>query len=71
MEPFEYEKELKRIHKSDFTYNWPSSSTFLFYLFVACLIAFTAGCGYMIYTKRFHKPDVYIQESTLYVPQYN
>ena len=66
----EYQQELKKVQDKDFTHSWVSSSAFLFYLQLACLIAFLAGASYMLSTKRFHKPDVTIQESTLYTPKY-
>ena len=66
----EYEKEVQKIQDRDFTHNWVSSSAFLFYLQVACIVAFVLGGCYMLYTKRFHKQDVPVQESTLYTPKY-
>jgi hypothetical protein len=66
----EYQQELQKIHDRDFTHNWVSSSAFLFYLQVACFVALLFGSCYMLYTKRFEKPEVKVQESTLYTPQY-
>ena len=66
----EYQHELQKVQDKDFTHNWVSSSAFLFYLQVACLVAFLFGSCYMLYTKRFDKPDVKVQQSTLYTPQY-
>lgn len=66
----EYHQELKKVQDKDFAHNWVSSSGFLFYLQVACIIAFVLGGCYMLYTKRFDKPQVKIQESTLYTPKY-
>ena len=68
--PQEYQQELKKIQDKDFTHNWVSSSAFLFYLQVACIVAFVFGGCYMLYTKRFDKPEVKVQESTLYTPKY-
>jgi hypothetical protein len=68
--PQEYQQELKKIQDKDFTHNWVSSSAFLFYLQVACIVAFLFGSCYMLYTKRFDKPTVKVQESTLYTPKY-
>ncbi len=68
--PQEYQQELQKIHDKDFTHNWVSSSGFLFYLQIACFVAFVLGGCYMLYTKRFDKPEVKVQESTLYTPQY-
>jgi hypothetical protein len=67
----EYQKELEKIQDRDFTHNWVSSSAFLFYLQVACFVALVFGGCYMLYTKRFHKPDVPVQESSQYTPKYN
>ena len=60
----EYKEELQKVQDRDFTHNWVSSSAFLFYLQVACIVAFVLGGCYMLYTKRFDKPDVKVQEST-------
>ena len=66
----EYQEELQKVHDRDFTHSWVSSSAFLFYLQVACIVAFVFGGCYMLYTKRFEKPNVNVQESTLYTPKY-
>jgi len=66
----EYQQDLQKIHDRDFTHNWVSSSAFLFYLQVACFAALLFGSCYMLYTKRFEKPEVKVQQSTLYTPQY-
>ena len=66
----EYSKDLQKIQDKDFAHDWVSSSAFLFYLQVACIVAFVLGGCYMLYTKRFSKPEVTIQESTLYTPKY-
>ncbi len=67
----EYQQELQKVQDRDFTHSWVSSSGFLFYLQLACLVAFLFGGCYMLYTKRFDKPEVPVQGSTLYTPQYN
>lgn len=66
----EYQQELQKVQDRDFTHNWVSSSAFLFYLQVAVIVAFLVGASYMLYTKRYTKPDVPVQESTLYTPKY-
>jgi len=66
----EYHEELQKVQDRDFTHNWVSSSAFLFYLQVACIVAFVVGGCYMLSTKRFEKPKVKVQESSLYTPQY-
>ncbi len=66
----DYHEELQKVQDKDFTHNWVSSSGFLFYLQVACLVTFILGGCYMLYTKRFDKQNVPVQESTLYTPKY-
>lgn len=66
----EYQEELKQQERKDFKFSWVSSSRFLFYIIIACLTLFTWGGCYRLYTKRFEKPKVTIQESTLYTPKY-
>jgi len=66
----EYNKELQKIQDKDFTHNWVSSSAFLFYLQVACIVAFVLGGCYMLYTKRYEKLDPPVPENTLYTPKY-
>lgn len=66
----EFQAEVAKVEKSDFTHNWVSSSGFLFYLHVGCLVAFLFGASFMLFTKRFEKIDVPVQESTLYTPKY-
>lgn len=55
----------------DFTKSWVNSSRFLFYLQVFCVLAFiNAGC-YRLYTQRYKgTPDVPVQSSTKYTPEY-
>lgn len=67
----DYQQEVQKVQDLDFTHNWVSSSAFLFYLLLFCILAFMFGGCYMFYTKRYTgKPEVYIQESTLYTPVY-
>ncbi|MBS1632876.1 MAG: hypothetical protein JST10_09920 [Bacteroidetes bacterium] len=66
----EFQQELQKIQNRDFSYNWVSSSSFLFYLQVFCFVALVLGGCYTLYTDRYHKPDVKVQESTLYTPKY-
>jgi len=70
----EYQQELEKVQDKDFVYNWVSSSAFIFYLSVFCLLAFFLGSCLKLYTKRFENsgPDkITIQESTLYTPKYS
>ncbi|HMG66027.1 MAG TPA: hypothetical protein VK588_00015, partial [Chitinophagaceae bacterium] len=49
----EYQEELKKVQDQDFTHNWTSSSAFLFYLQVACILAMVLGGCYKLYEKRY------------------
>lgn len=66
----DYQQELQKVQDRDFTHNWVSSSGFLFYLQIACVVAFVLGGCYMLSTKSYDKPAVPVQESTLYTPKY-
>lgn len=66
----EYQEELKKVQDRDFAHNWVSSSAFLFYLQMFCMVALVLGGCYALYTKRFNKPEPTVQESTLYTPKY-
>jgi hypothetical protein len=66
----EFHEELQKVQDKDFTHSWVNSSAFLFYLQVFCLVAFVLGGCYMLYTKRFEKPQVSVPESTQYTPKY-
>lgn len=66
----EYREELKKVQDKDVAHDWVSSSAFIFYLSIAGIVALSFGSCYKLYNKRFHKPDVKVQESTLYTPVY-
>jgi hypothetical protein len=67
----EYQQELQKVQDRDFTHSWVSSSAFLFYLQVACIVAFVLGGCYKLYEKRYDgKPHVNVPENTLYTPKY-
>jgi len=58
-------------NKNDFSRDWVSSSRFLFYVMIFCLMAFVLGGCYKLYQKRYMgKPDVAVPENTLYNPKY-
>lgn len=61
---------IEKIERKDVKRSWTSASAFIFYLTLACFILFTWGGCYKLYTKRFEKPKVNVQSSTLYNPQY-
>lgn len=67
----EYKEEFEKIQDRDFLHSWVSSSAFLFYLQIACILAMVLGGCYMLATKRFEKPEVKVQNSTLYTPKYD
>ncbi len=70
----EYHEELQKVQDRDFAHNWVSSSAFLFYLSVFCLLAFAFGSCFRLYNERFvnAKPEApVVQESTMYTPKYS
>lgn len=55
----------------DFTKNWVNSSRFLFYLQVFCMLAFVLGGCYRLYKNSYKgTPDVEVQKSSQYKPEY-
>jgi hypothetical protein len=55
----------------DFSHNWVTSSRFLFYVQVFCIVAFLFGGCYSLYMHRYHgKPGVEVPGSSQYTPQY-
>jgi len=67
----EYQQELQKVQDKDFSHNWVSTSAFLFYLQVACIVAFMLGGCYKLYEKRYKgKPEVVVPDNTLYTPKY-
>ncbi len=57
--------------EKDITSNWVTSSRFLFYVKVFCLLSFTIGGCYGLYIHRYKgKPEVEVPGNTLYTPQY-
>jgi len=66
----EYQESLRNYEKNDFRQSWVRSSAYIFYLSIACFFLMTWGGCYKLYTKKFEKPKVHVQESTLYTPKY-
>ncbi len=63
--------ETTETSEKDITTNWISSSRFLFYLHVFCILAFVLGGCYKLYNHRYlGKPDVEVQKSSQYTPEY-
>ena len=58
-------------NKNDITLDKVSRSRWLFYVQLFCAIAFLLGGCYNLYKHKYEgKPDVKVQESTLYNPKY-
>lgn len=58
-------------NKNDFTGSWVSSSRFLFYVTIFCLLSFVLGGCYNLFKHRYAgKPEVNVPENTLYNPKY-
>ena len=66
----EYQQELEKVQDKDFTHNWVSSSAFIFYLSVFCLLSFAFGGCYRLYQQRYEKLEISVPESTQYAPKY-
>ena len=66
----EYQQEVQKVQDKDFAHNWVSSSAFLFYLQVGCVVALVLGGCYSLYTKRYDKVEAPVQESSMYSPKY-
>lgn len=67
----EYHEELQKVQDTDFTHSWVSSSAFLFYLQVACVIALFIGISIALANYGYEgKPNVEVPENTLYTPKY-
>ena len=68
----EYHEELQKVQDRDFTHDWVTSSAFIFYLSVFCMLAFFLGTCAKLYTNRYTvtKPEVTVNESSRYTPEY-
>lgn len=70
----EYQEELQKVQDRDFTHDWVSSSAFIFYLSMICMVAFLFGASYKLFTRRFAnsgpQQEIVIQPSTKFVPEY-
>ena len=65
------ENEIQEERKKDIKYNWATSSSFLFYVQLFCILAFILGGCYRLYQSGYQgKPDVEVPESTMYSPKY-
>jgi hypothetical protein len=66
----EYQEELQKVQDRDFTHNWVSSSAFLFYLSIFCLLVFLLGTCARLYAEKFEPVKANVPESTQYTPKY-
>lgn len=67
----EYQQELEQLKNLDYSYNKVSSSRFLFYVQVIGFLALLFTVFFELWADRYKgKPDVEIQSSTLYTPEY-
>jgi hypothetical protein len=58
-------------NKNDITLDKVSRSRWLFYVQLFCMLAFMLGGCYNLYKHKYAgKPDVKVQESSLYNPKY-
>ena len=64
-------QEIIEHEQKDFTKNWVNSSRFLFYLQVFCILAFVLGGCFRMYNQRYKgKPEVEVQGSSKFKPEY-
>jgi len=64
-------QEIIEHEQKDFSKNWVNSSRFLFYLQVFCILAFVLGGCFSMYNHRYKgKPDVEVQGSSKFKPEY-
>jgi len=63
--------EADKSREKDVRYNWVSSSRFIFYVQMFCMVALFVGMCFQLYQHRYKgKPDVEVPGNTLYTPQY-
>lgn len=63
--------QLDTTTSKDFTKNWVNSSRFVFYLSVFAILAFLTGASIKLHNVVYKgKPDVEVQSSTKYTPEY-
>jgi len=64
-------QEIIEHEQKDFSKNWVNSSRFLFYLQVFCILAFVLGGCFSMYNHRYKgKPEVEVQGSSKFKPEY-
>ncbi len=63
--------EVNENESKDFTKNWVTSSRFLFFLSVFALLIFVNSGCFKLYTQRYKgTPDVEVQSSSKFKPEY-
>lgn len=64
-------KEIVELKEQDLCYNRVSTSRLFFYLSLVAFICFVAGCSFQLYKHSYKgKPDVEVQPSSHYIPEY-
>lgn len=64
-------EEYEALKEQDLRYNRVSTSRLLFYVGILSFICFVTGCCFQLHKHSYAgKPDVEIQPSTKYVPEY-
>jgi hypothetical protein len=59
------------IVSKDFTKSWVNSSRFIFFLSLFSMMAFLFGACLRLYNQKYQgKPDIEIQSSSKYTPEY-
>lgn len=67
----QFNQEYIELKEQDLRYNRVTTSRLLFYVSLLAFICFVAGCSFQLYKHSYKgKPDVQIQGSTHYVPEY-
>jgi len=61
----------EEVKSKDFTKNWVNSSRFVFYVSIFSIVAFLFGASFRLFQHRYKgKPDVEVQSSSKYTPEY-
>jgi hypothetical protein len=64
-------EEYQALKEQDLRYNRVTTSRLLFYVALTSFICFVTGCSYQLYKHSYAgKPDIEIQGSTKYTPEY-
>lgn len=61
----------EEVESKDFTKNWVNSSRFVFYLSLAVIVSFLVGASFRLKHETYKgKPDVEVQSSSKFTPEY-